>query len=74
MINADKLIKDTQVLKKLYGDSLEVYIGDEYYACYFKNSIGKFKFLVSDDKLDKPFALSYAEEQALKAIKKLQEI
>lgn len=74
MINADKVIKDTQVLKKLYGDSLEVYIGDEYYACYFKSSIGKFKFLVSDDKLDKPFALSYAEESDLKAIKKLQEI
>lgn len=74
MIKADKVIKDTQVLKKLYGDSLEVGVGDTYYACYFKNSIGTFKFLVSDDKLDKPFALSYAEEQALKAIKKLQEI
>ena len=74
MINADKLIKDTQVLKKLYGDSLEVYIGDECYACYFNSSIGKFKFWVSEDKLDKPFALSYTEEQALKAIKKLQEI
>ena len=74
MIKTDKVIKDTQVLKKLYGDSLEVYLGDDYYACYFKNSIGQFKFLVSDDKLDKPFALSCAEEQALKAIKKLQEI
>lgn len=74
MIKADKVIKDTQVLKKLYGDSLEVDVGDGYYACYFKNSIGKFKFLVSDDKLDEPFALSYAEEQALKVIKKLQEI
>ena len=74
MIKADKLIKDTQVLKKLYGDNLEVYLGDAYYACYFKNSIGQFKFLVSDDKLDKPFALSCEEENTLKAIKKLQEI
>lgn len=74
MINADKLIKDTQVLKKLYGDNLEICLGDAYYACYFKNSIGHFKFLVSDNNLNKPFALSYVDEQIFKAIKKLQEI
>ena len=74
MINADKVIKDTKILKDLYGDNIEIEVGDEYYVCYFKNSTGQFKFLVNDNNLNKPFALSYVDEQIFKAIKKLQEI
>lgn len=74
MIKADKVIKDTKILKDLYGDTIEVEVGDEYYVCYFKNSIGQFKFLVNTDSLNKPFALSYSDVSTVVTITKLQEI
>lgn len=73
-MKADKIVKDAQALKKMYGDNIEIEVGDEYYVCYFNNSMGQFKFLVSDDKLHKPFALAYVGEQTSKAIEKLQEV
>lgn len=74
MMMADKILKDVQALKKMYGDNIDVEVGDEYYVCYFKNSIGQFKFLVNEDRLNKPFALSFTGEYISKAIEKLQEI
>lgn len=74
MIKADKIIKDAQTLKKMYGDNIEVEVGDDYYRCYFENSVGKFKFLVNPDRIHKPFSLSYEGEQISKVIEKLQEI
>lgn len=74
MIDADKIIKDAQTLRKMYGDNIKVEIGDDYYSCYFNSSIGKFKFLVNPDRLHKPFALTFVGEQISKAIEKLQEI
>lgn len=74
MMKADKIVKDAQSLKKMYGDNVDVEVGDEYYVCYFNNSIGQFKFLVNSDRLHKPFSLSYVGEQTSKAIELLQEV
>lgn len=70
----EDVVRDTATLKKMYGDNITVEIGDEYYVVYFWNSVGQFKFLVSDDKLHKPFALSYVSENVSKAIELLQEV
>ena len=74
MLKASKIIEDVKELKKIYGDSIDVEIGDGYYRCYFKNSIGLFKFLVSDDILDHPYGIAFADEADVKVLKKLQEI
>lgn len=74
MMMADKIIKDTQSLKRMYGDNIEIEVEDDYYVCYFNNSIGQFKFLVDNEKLHKPFLLSYVGERVSKAIEKLQEL
>lgn len=74
MMMADKIIKDTQSLKTMYGANIEVEVGDDYYVCYFTNSIGQFKFFVNSEKLHKPFSLSYVGEYVSKTIEKLQEI
>lgn len=74
MMKADKVIKDSASLKKMYGSNIEIEVGDGYYVCYFNNSIGTFKFLVNDERLHKPFSLSYTGEQVSKAIETLQEL
>lgn len=74
MLKANKIIEDVQKLKELYGDGIDIEVGDDYYRCYFKNSIGLFKFLVSDIQLDKPYGISFEDEADVKLIKNLQEV
>lgn len=71
---ADKIQEDVKVLKKMYGSDISVEVGDNYYVVYFINSIGKFKFLVCEQRLDVPFALEYYGEDVSKAIELLQEV
>lgn len=74
MINADKVKEDIEIIRENYGANTTIEVGDEYYICYIDSSIGSFKFLLTENRLDNPYALSYVDTNIKEAIKKLQEI
>lgn len=74
MLTYSEIEEDVKELKKMYGSNIEVEVGDDYYVCYFTNSFGTFKFLVDNEKLHKPFSLSYTGDEISKVIEKLQEL
>lgn len=69
-----KIEEDVKQLKKMYGSNLDIKVAEDYYVCYFTNSVGAFKFQVLAEKLHNPFALSYNGEDISEAIEKLQEL
>lgn len=71
----DQIEKDCQKIKELYNpDDIEV--RTDYYRCTIKTPVGDFDFLVSPERIGKPFGLKLSEEYdsniTYKAIKKMR--